>query len=118
MPLLGLPGNPVSALVAFEQFGRVAILKMLGKGGLQRPVIEAILEEPIYNTDRRRVYARVIVTRRGGTYYARLTGHQTSNLLTSMARANGLAICPEDSPRKAVGEVVKVQMIGWSETVF
>ena len=118
LPLLGLPGNPVSALVAFEQFGRPAIHKMLGLANARRPTIEAILEEPIYNTDGRRVYARAVVTKRGGTYYARLTGHQSSNLLTSMARANGLAICPEDVPKKDAGEEVKVVMLDWPEVVF
>ena len=118
VPHLGLPGNPVSALVAFEQFGRAAICKMLGKNISPRPTIEAILEEPIHNTDGRRVYARAIVTKRNGTYYAKLTGHQGSNLLTSMARANGLAICPENIAKKNTGESVTVQMIDWPEVVF
>ena len=118
VPHLGLPGNPVSALVAFEQFGRAAIYKMLGKTGYQKPVIEAVLDEPIYNTDGRRVYARAVVTKRNGTYHARLTGDQSSNLLTSMAGANGLAICPEDTPIKEAGEIVSVQMLDWTEEVF
>ena len=118
VPHLGLPGNPVSALVAFEQFGRAAIQKMLGRGAAARPVIEAVLEEPIHNTDDRRVYARAVVSRRGGGYVARLTGDQGSNLLTSMARANGLAICPEDEAVKEAGETVKVEMIDWPEEVF
>ena len=118
VPHLGLPGNPVSALVGFEQFGRPAINKMLGRGDVRRPVIEAILEEPIYNTDGRRVFARAHITKRDGTYYARLTGHQSSNLLTPLARANGLAICPEDLPMKDAGEMVQVQMIDWPEEVF
>ena len=59
-----------------------------------------------------------MVSRREGSYYAKLTGHQGSNLLTSVARANGLAICPEDVPEKAAGEVVTVQMIDWPEEVF
>jgi molybdopterin molybdotransferase len=118
VPHLGLPGNPVSALVAFEQFGGPAIRKMLGYKQIQRPVIEAVLEDPIHNTDGRRVYARVLVTKRNGAYYAKLTGHQSSNLLTSVARANGLAICPEDLPVKKAGEVVKVQMLDWPAEVF
>lgn len=118
VPHLGLPGNPVSTLVGFEQFGRPAIGKMLGKGEVARPTVEAVLEEPIYNYDGRRVYARVHVARRDGTYYAKLTGHQSSNLLTSMTRANGLAICPEDLPVKKAGERVTVQMIDWPENVF
>ncbi len=118
VPHLGLPGNPVSALVAFEQFGRPAIHRQMGKPPAARPTIDAVLEEPIYNADSRRVYARAVVTRRDGRYYAKLTGHQSSNLLTSMARANGLAICPEDVPLKRAGDVVKVQMLEWPESVF
>lgn len=115
VPHLGLPGNPVSSLVAFEEFGRPAIYKMLGKSVFQKPTIRAILEEPIVNSDERRVYARAIVTKRGGQYYARLTGNQSSGALTSMAKANGLAICPEDVPVKNAGETVEVQMLDWTE---
>ena len=118
VPHLGLPGNPVSALVGFEQIGRPAILKMMGKTRLARPTLRATLEEPIHNFDGRRVYARAIVTRKDGAYYARLTGHQNSNILTSMARANGLAVCPEDVAVKEAGEEVEVQMVDWPEDVF
>lgn len=118
VPHLGLPGNPVSALVAFEQFGRAAIHKMMGRAKLAKPTIEAVLDEPIINNDGRRVYARAIITRQNGTYHVKLTGDQGSNLLTSMARANGLAICPEDRPRINAGEVVQVQMLDWPEDVF
>ena len=118
VPHLGLPGNPVSALVAFEQFGRAAIHKMLGKRVRGKPTVRAVLDEPIHNTDGRRVYARVVVTRREGVYHARLTGHQNSNLLTSMARANGLAICPEETPVMGAGQEVDVQMLDWPEAVF
>ena len=118
VPLLGLPGNPVSSLVAFEQLGRPALYKMMGRGDFERPTVQAVLEEPIHNHDARRVYARAIVTKRNGTYYARLTGEQSSNVLTSMSRANGLAICPEDDPIKKAGEVVTVQMTDWPESVF
>ena len=115
VPHLGLPGNPVSAMVAFEEFARPAILKMLGKTALAKPTVEAVLEEPIENTDGRRVYARAWVTRRDGRNSARLTGPQGSGVLTSMAKANGLAICPEDVAVKHAGEVVQVQMLDWPE---
>jgi len=116
VPHVGLPGNPVSALVAFEEFIRPALLKMLGKANLVKPTIEAILEDPINNDDGRRTYARAIVTKRGEKYFARLTGPQGSNILTSMARANGLAICPENIPMLKPGEKVQVQMLDWEET--
>ena len=118
VPLLGLPGNPVSALVAFEQFGRAAIRRMLGKPDAPKPTITAILDEPIHNADSRRVFARAVIRRENGVYRASLTGDQGSNLLTSMARANGLAICPEDLPVKEAGETVQVQMLDWTEETF
>ncbi len=115
VPHLGLPGNPVSSLVAFEQFGRPAILKMMGRMDLSKPTIEATLEDPIENHDERRVYARAWVTKREGRYYARLTGPQGSGVLTSMAKANGLAICPEEVPLMPAGSRVTVEMLDWSE---
>ena len=118
VPHLGLPGNPVSALVAFEQFARPAIRKMMGKPMAQRPTVQAVLDDPISNFDGRRVYARVVVYLEDGQYRARLTGNQSSGVLTSMARANGLAICPDDRTRIEAGETATVQMLDWPEDVF
>jgi len=115
VPHLGLPGNPVSAMVAFEELVRPALLKMMGRTNLDKPTVEAVLEDPIVNADGRRVYARAIVTKRGGIYYARLTGAQGSNVLTSMSRANGLAVCPEDVPVMEKGQRVQVRMLDWDE---
>jgi molybdopterin molybdotransferase len=44
-PVFGLPGNPVSSMVSFEQFVRPSLLKMMGHRRLFRPIIEAILKE-------------------------------------------------------------------------
>ncbi|MDA1281324.1 MAG: molybdopterin molybdotransferase MoeA [Chloroflexi bacterium] len=118
VPHLGLPGNPVSALVAFEQFARPAIRKMMGKDLTPRPTVQAILDDPISNFDGRRVYARVVVYRENREYRARSTGNQSSGVLTSMARANGLAICPDDRTRLEAGETATVQMLDWPEDVF
>jgi molybdopterin molybdotransferase len=117
VPLLGLPGNPVSAMVAFEMFARPAIHAMLGRRVRQRPAVEGVLTGPIRNYDGRRVYARVEVERKDGIYYATPTGPQGSNILTSMSRANGLAICPEDLPAKQAGEQVRIIMLDWNEEV-
>jgi molybdopterin molybdotransferase len=117
VPLLGLPGNPVSAMVAFEMFARPAIRRMLGLGQLPRPTVEGVLTGPIYNADGRRVYARVEVKRHNGTYYATPAGPQGSNILTSMSRANGLAVCPENLPWKEAGERVQIIMLDWNEEV-
>ncbi|PKB83756.1 MAG: hypothetical protein BZY88_01575 [SAR202 cluster bacterium Io17-Chloro-G9] len=117
VPLLGLPGNPVSAMVAFEMFARPAIRRMMGLRRLERPMVEGILTGPIHNYDGRRVYARVEVTRQDGVYYAAPAGPQGSNILTSMSRSNGLAICPEDLPKKDKGETVQILMLDWNEEV-
>ena len=117
IPLLGLPGNPVSAMVAFEMFARPAIRTMLGKAKIPRPVVEGVLTGPIHNDDGRRVYARVEVELKDGKYQATPTGPQGSNILTSMSKANGLAICPEDLPGKKAGEQVQIIMLDWNEEV-
>jgi len=115
VPHLGLPGNPVSSMITFEQFARPAILKMLGKKILAKPAIRAIIEDDVVDTDGRRLFARVSVTRRGGQYRASVTGPQGSGILTSMARANGLAVIPESSKGVKAGDMVDVQMLDWEE---
>jgi molybdopterin molybdotransferase len=87
----------------------------MGKKKLAKPVIDAVLEEPVVNTDGRRMYIRAIVTRRQNKYHARLTGPQGSGILTSMSLANGLAVIPEDTAGARAGEMVKVIMLGWDE---
>jgi molybdopterin molybdotransferase len=115
VPHLGLPGNPVSSMITFEQFARPAILKMMGKKNWAKPAIRAIIEDDIVNTDGRRIFARVVVTRRDGQYYASLTGPQGSGILTSMAKANGLAVILESSKGVKAGDMVDVQMLDWTE---
>ncbi|MDP6496020.1 MAG: molybdopterin molybdotransferase MoeA, partial [Dehalococcoidia bacterium] len=115
VPHLGLPGNPVSSMITFEMFARPAILKMMGKENLSRPVVEACLLDCVKNTDGRRIFARVRVDKEGDRYVARLSGVQGSGVLTSVARANGLAIVPEDVDVVEAGASVKVMMLDWDE---
>ena len=112
VPHLGLPGNPVSAMMTFELFGRAAVFTMLGKPqAWERPRVRAISGERIARPDERRFYARAIVERRNGRYHARLTGPQGSGVLTSFALANGIAIVPEDAPPVEPGDEVEVMLI-------
>jgi len=114
VPHIGLPGNPVSSLLAFELFGRPAIQKLMGRAPQPRPVVRAIAEDDIVNTDARRVYARATMERdREGRWRARLTGPQGSGVLTSMALANGYAVCPEQAERIRAGEECDVIMVDW-----
>jgi molybdopterin molybdotransferase len=57
------------------------------------------------------------VEKRGGKFYARLTGPQGSVILTSMSLANGLVVVPEDKAEVKAGEVVNVMMLDWNEEV-
>lgn len=115
IPHLGLAGNPVSCMVNFEVFGRPALLKMMGRKNLVKPTVEATMLDHIKNKDGRRIFARVIVEKRDGEYYACLTGHQGSGILTSMSRANGLAIVPETTTIVNEGEKLRVMMLDWCE---
>ena len=91
------------------------MLKMMGKKNLAKPIIDAVIEEPIVNTDGRRVYTRAIVEKHGDQYSARLTGPQGSGILTSMSLANGLVIVPEDKAEVKAGEMAQVIMLDWNE---
>lgn len=109
--VFGVPGNPVATMVSFEEFIRPAILKMMGKEELFRPVVDAILEEDIKKKPGRVHLVRCIVSRRDGDYYATTTGPQGSGILKSMVLANGLALIPADATSLPKGSKVKVQLI-------
>ena len=111
VPHLGLPGNPVSAMITFELFARPAIFKMMGKQNRNRPIIQCTMEDALKNQDGRRIYARVRVMQRDGQYFARLTGPQGSGILTSMAQANALAIISEDITQVREGDRVPVMLL-------
>jgi molybdopterin molybdotransferase len=92
LPFFGLPGNPVSALVSLEVFLRPVMARLLGHPWAPRSVI-ARLAEP-FNSDGRETYLRVRLAQDGQGAIAHLTGAQTSNLITSMVRADALLIVP------------------------
>ncbi len=115
VPLLGLPGNPVSSMISFELFARPAILTMLGKTKLEKPVIDAILVDPVKRKDNRRHYLRVWLEEKDGQTYAHLTGDQGSGILLSMVQADGLAIIPEELNSTPPNFPVKVMMLDWPE---
>lgn len=117
VPLIGLPGNPVAAMVAFEQFVRPAILKMAGRRNWHKPTITAVAQERIENSGRRN-FVRAIVERQADAYVVRTTGEQGSGVLTSLVRANGLLIVPEGVTLIQPGDPVQVQMLDWNEAYF
>jgi molybdopterin molybdotransferase len=110
-PVFGLPGNPVSTLVTFEQFVRPCLLRMMGHTRVYRPVESAVLDEGYEKPAGRAHFVRVTLSLRAGALHARPTGDQSSNVLLSMVRADGLAFVPEDATRVAAGARVSVQRI-------
>jgi molybdopterin molybdotransferase len=110
-PVFGLPGNPVSSMISFEQFVRPSLLKMMGHRQLFRPVIEAILKEEIRKMTGRRFFIRGTVSFEKNQYFVTTTGEQGSGILRSMVKANGLIVIPEDQEMVRAGEKVKVQLL-------
>lgn len=110
-PAFGLPGNPVSAMVTFEQFVRPALLMAAGRTEVFRPVLQATLEEEIRKQPGRRHFMRAIVSVQNGEYRVHTTGNQDSHILFSLVKANALMILPEEGDRVKAGEKVPVQLL-------
>ena len=106
VPIFGLPGNPVSALLTFEVFVRPALLKMAGRTKLHRPRVEARLLDRIDKPTGLRMFARGIHDAAAGT--VRSTGAQGSGILRSMSLANCLIDLPEAASGAAPGDTVSV----------
>ena len=115
IPWLGVSGNPVSAMVSFELFVRPVLRKMQGHTALFRRPVMVTVEEDVKIGAKLTHFLRATVTRReDGVLAARLTGHQSSGALTSMAKANALLIVPETSPKVAKGSQLKALMLDQS----
>lgn len=108
VPVLGMPGNPVSAMVSFEMFARPAILALQGARDISHRTVPARFLDRVDEKDDRRHFLRVRLSEEGGELVARLTGDQGSGILSSMVEADGLAIIPEDWARVEPGAQVEV----------
>jgi molybdopterin molybdotransferase len=89
-PIFALPGNPVAAMVAFEQFVRPSLLKMTGHSRLFRPLVKASVTEGFANGSDRPHLVRGCTELRDGKYVVSSTGSQSSARLTSMTSGNAL----------------------------
>lgn len=118
-PTFGLPGNPVSCMISFEQFVRPAILKASGHTRIFRPLIEARLKEPLKKKEGKKYFMRCCISIEDGAYAVTTTGGQGSGILLSMVKADGLIVLPETKSEFAAGTMVKVQVLNrdfeWSE---
>ena len=110
--VFGLPGNPVASMVTFELFMRPALLKMQGYTHLYRPTVKAVLLEGITKSLGRKQFIRVILQKRGESYFASRTGAQGSGILRSMSIADGLAVSHEDQEFMEAGQEIEVMLLG------
>lgn len=107
-PLFGLPGNPVSCMISFEQFVRPALLKMAGFSRIFRPALRAVLKEDLSKKAGLTYFVRCRLLEEQGTLFATTTGEQGSGILSSMVKAQGLLVLPAEATAAQKGEVIRV----------
>lgn len=113
VPWIGLPGNPVSAMVTFELFVRPTIRRMLGHTQVHRRPVPVVLDEAVsIGAKLTHFYRAVVAPGDDGRLHARLTGPQGSGILTSMSLANALLIVPEDASTVPAGETLHALLLG------
>ncbi len=111
-PFFALPGNPVSALVGFENLVRPALMKMAGRTRFNRPRRQVVLEHDIRHSPERVEYQRATVTYHpDGTYTARTTGGQGSARLLSLHGANALLVLPDGHGDFPAGSAVEAILL-------
>jgi molybdopterin molybdotransferase len=109
--VFGLPGNPVSSMVCVEEFVAPALRQMMGNSRLHRRTVTVRLAHDIKHQIGRTEFVRVQLTRNESGYVASTTGTQSSGVLLSMAKADGLLIIPAESKGLAAGEQATVQLL-------
>lgn len=110
-PVFSLPGNPVSAMITFEEFVRPALLKMMGHRRVIKPYVRAKLRGEVRKKAGKVNFLRVRVEVEDGIHWASSAGDQKSGILTTMIRANGIAVLAKEKTVFAAGEEVPVHLI-------
>lgn len=107
-PYLGLPGNPVSAIVCGHLFLLPMLRAMLGLQDVMPPVLRARLAAPLEGNGPRAHYMRADLTEDETGRAVTADDRQDSALLTVLVRANALLIRPPHDGPRAAGDVVEV----------
>ena len=105
--VFGLPGNPVSAMVCFELFVRPALVKMMGRQDSGRPRIHVYFEEDVRNSFGRMHAMRVSLEKTQRGWLARSVGAQGSGLVSSLTKADALALIGPESEGVKAGDLVE-----------
>jgi molybdopterin molybdotransferase len=109
-PVFILSGNPVAATIGFEVFVRPIFLRLLGIKMEPRPIIKSKLTRRVAAALGRRVFLRVQVFERDGSFFAEPVRVKGSGVLTTMTKANGYVIIPENREGVEKGESVNVHL--------
>jgi molybdopterin molybdotransferase len=112
IPVFGLPGNPVSAFVTFQLLVRPFVLRLAGHRNLFRPVLRAVMSDPLSGARDLAVFLRVSLESVNGRLSARSTGAQGSGLLNSLGRSDGLAVIPRGRSTLEIGDTADVILLG------
>lgn len=115
VPFFGLPGNPVSALVGFEQLVRPGLLAMLGSRFRFRPRVGGRLTHAVTGNPEKTVFVRVTTELREPTWWATPIEGQGSHMLVQASRADAFAVLPPGTGAIAAGNEVSLEMSGWPE---
>jgi len=109
-PFLGLPGNPVSVHIGFEQFVRPVLRKMQGRTELLRPVIPASLTQPLHKKPGRLHFVRVALKQGPDGVLATPIGKQGSHIQSSLIGCDGVARFDIDQTELHPGDLVDVEV--------
>jgi molybdopterin molybdotransferase len=91
------------------------LMKMMGRGNLGRPEIQATLTEEVRGPKGKAQFARVEVSRGADGWVATPAGGRGSNLISTIARANGLAVIPQGTEIAQAGSKVRVMLFRSAE---
>lgn len=116
VPLFGLPGNPVSAMVAFEQFARPALLTMMGATNTFRPRLTATLTEDLTTDPAKTMFVRGIVEPSENGWAVATSGGQDSNMLSAVVAGNCFIVIDRGTGSVEKGTQVAVEMFQWAES--
>jgi len=109
-PIVVLSGNPVAAFFGFEVFARPLILKMLGIENEPRPVVTARLTRRTSTALGRKTFVRVRVFQQNGEFFAEPISARGSGIISTLTRANGYIVVPENREGLEEGETVQVHL--------
>ena len=110
-PVFSLPGNPVASLIAFEEFVRPALLKMMGRRRVLNPFVPACLGADVRKSSGNAKLLRVKVEQRDELLWAWSAGMQDTGVQKTLLHADGLAFLPADRVSFSAGDQVGVQFL-------